>query len=85
MKKMLYKNKKQYEDIEGLSAAKSNLWDRLTKNFIDNSINQWRMRLESGRRQWTHSTSNLTTLIHDSTYISVVIVLFIIRKLNMIK
>ena len=43
---MLYKNKKQYEDIEGLSAAKSNLWDRLTKNFIDNSINQWRMRLE---------------------------------------
>ena len=32
MKKMLYKNVKRYEDIEGLTAAISDAWDRLTKN-----------------------------------------------------
>ena len=32
MKKMLYKNAKRYEDIEGLSMAISDAWDRLTKN-----------------------------------------------------
>ena len=46
MKKMLYKNLKRYEDIEGLSAAMSYAWDRLTKKFINNSNDQWRMRLE---------------------------------------
>ena len=42
---------------------------------------------KSGRiRQWSHCTSNLTTPTHDSTYISIVIdMLFINRKLNMIK
>ena len=33
MKKMDYKNVKQYEDIEELSAAISNAWDRLTKKM----------------------------------------------------
>ena len=46
MKKILYKNLKRYEDIEGLSAAMSYAWDRLTKKFINNSIDQWRMRLK---------------------------------------
>ena len=46
MKNIIYKNIKQYEDIEGLSAAMSYAWDRLTKNFINNSIDQWWIRLE---------------------------------------
>ena len=46
MKNILYKTLKWYEDIEGLSAAMPYAWDRLTKNFINNSINQWRMQLE---------------------------------------
>ena len=46
MKKILYKNLKRYEDIEGLSAAMSYAWDRLTKKLINNSIDQWRMWLE---------------------------------------
>ena len=41
MKKMLYKNLKRYEDIEGLSAAMSYAWDRLTKKCINNSIDRW--------------------------------------------
>ena len=32
MKKILCKNLKRYEDIEGLSAAMSYVWDRLKKN-----------------------------------------------------
>ena len=43
---MLYKNVKQCEVIEGLSAEISDAWDRLTKKFINNSIDQWRMRIE---------------------------------------
>ena len=43
---MLYKNAKRYEDIEWLSAAISDAWDRLTKEIINNSIDQWQMRLE---------------------------------------
>ena len=46
MKKILYKNLKRYENIEGPSAAMSYVWDRLTKKFINNSIDQWWMRLE---------------------------------------
>ena len=46
MKKILYKNLKRYENIEGPSAAMSYVWDRLTKKFINNSIDQWRMGLE---------------------------------------
>ena len=47
MKKILFKNLKWYEDIEGLSAtAMSYSWDRLTKKFINNSIDRWRMQLE---------------------------------------
>ena len=46
MKKIIYKNIKRYEDIEGLLAAMSYAWDRLTKYFINNSINQWWIRLE---------------------------------------
>ena len=38
MKKILYKNLKRYEDIEGLSAAMSYAWDRLTKISIIQSI-----------------------------------------------
>ena len=46
VKKILYKNLMQNENIEGPSAAMSYVWDRLTKKFINNSIYQWRMRLE---------------------------------------
>ena len=46
MKKILYKNLKRYEDIEGLSAAMSYAWDRLTKKFINNAIDQCQMPLE---------------------------------------
>ena len=46
MKKILNKNLKRYEDIEGLSAAMSYAWDRLTKKFINNAIDQCQMRLE---------------------------------------
>ena len=46
MKKMFSTNVKQLEDIEGLSATASNAWDRLTQKFINNSIDQWQMRLE---------------------------------------
>ena len=46
MKKMFSTNVKQLEDMEGLSAAASNAWDRLTQKFINNSIDQWQMRLE---------------------------------------
>ena len=46
MKEILYKNVKWYEDIEGLSAAISYAWDRLTKKLVNNSINYWWMRLE---------------------------------------
>ena len=45
-KKILNKSVKRYEDIEGLSAAISYAWDKLTKKFINNSIEQLRMRLE---------------------------------------
>ena len=46
MKKILYKNLKRYENIEGPSAAMSYAWDRLTKKFINNAIDQCQMRLE---------------------------------------
>ena len=46
MKNVLYKNVKLYEDIEGLSTAISYACDRLTKKFINISIDQWQMRLE---------------------------------------
>ena len=46
-KKILYKSVKRYEDIEGLSAAISYAWVRLTKKFFNNSIDHWRMRLET--------------------------------------
>ena len=46
MKNILYKDLRRYEDIEGFSAAMSYVWDRLTKKFINNSIDQWRIRLE---------------------------------------
>ena len=46
MRKMFYKNLKRHEDIEDLSAAMSYESDRLTKRFINNSIDQWQMRLE---------------------------------------
>ena len=46
MKKILYKNLKRYENIEVPSAAMSYAWDRLTKKFVNNSIDQWQMRLE---------------------------------------
>ena len=46
-KKILYKNVKRYEDIEGLSAAISYAWVRLTKKLFNNSIDHWRMRLET--------------------------------------
>ena len=42
----LLKKAKRYEDIEGLSAGISDAWDRLTKKFINNSIDQWRMQSE---------------------------------------
>ena len=37
---------KQYEDIDGLSSAIPVIWDRLTKKIINNSMDQWQMRLE---------------------------------------
>ena len=43
---MVYKNVKRCEVIEGLPAEISAIWDRLTKKFINNSIDQWRMRIE---------------------------------------
>ena len=46
MKKILYKNLNRYKNIEGASAAMSYVWDRRTKKFINNSIDQWRMRLK---------------------------------------
>ena len=46
MKKIIYKNLKRYENIKGPSAAMSYAWDRLTKTFINNSIDQWWMLLE---------------------------------------
>ena len=46
MKKILHKNLKRYENIEGPSTAMSYVSDRLTKKFINNSIDQCRMRLE---------------------------------------
>ena len=88
VKKKLYKNLKRYKYIEGLSAAMSYAWNRLTKKFMYNSINQLQMRLEKNgrRRRWPHCTSILTTPTHDLTQISIVIdMLFINRKLNMIK
>ena len=45
-KKILYKNVKRYEDIEGLSAAISYARDRLTKKLFDNSIDLWQIQLE---------------------------------------
>ena len=84
-KKILYLNVKRYEDIEGLSAAISYAWDRLTKKLINNPMADL-IRKSGTRRPWSHCTSNLTTPIHDSTNISIVMnMLFIIRKLNMIK
>ena len=47
MKKIFYVSVKRYEDIEGLSAAISYAWVRLTKKFFNNSIDHWRMRLET--------------------------------------
>ena len=46
MKKIIYKTIKRYEDIEGLSAAISYARDSLTKNFINNWIDQWWILLE---------------------------------------
>ena len=55
MKKMLYKNVKRYEDIEGLTAAISDAWDRLTKNssiFSRPMVDA--IRKSGRRRQWLH-------------------------------
>ena len=44
------------------------------------------IRKSGRRRQVSHCTTNLTTPIHDFTYISIFIdMLFINRKLNMIQ
>ena len=43
IEKMVWENVKRYEHIEVLLAAISVTWDRLTKKFINNSIDQWRM------------------------------------------
>ena len=85
MKKIFYVSVKRYEDIEGLSAAISYAWDRLTKKLINNPMADL-IRKSGTRGPWSHCTSNLTTPIHDSTNISIVMnMLFINRKLNMIK
>ena len=47
IEKMIYKLVKWYEDTEGLSAAKLDACDRLTKKYMNNLMNQWRrIRLE---------------------------------------
>ena len=46
MERIVYKNIKHYENIEELSTAISNAWDRLSQNFLNKSIDQWRTRLE---------------------------------------
>ena len=44
------------------------------------------IRKSGRRRQWSHCASDLTTMTHDSPYISIFIdMLFINRKLNMIQ
>ena len=45
MENMVYKNVMRYGDIKGLSTAISDAWNRQTKKFINNSIDQWWMRL----------------------------------------
>ena len=87
MKKILYKHVKRYEDIEGLSTAISVAWDRLTKKFTCNSIDQWRMRLENVvQESGGHTELLIWRQSHPITYISIVIdTLFINRKLNTIK
>ena len=88
MKKILYKNLKWYENIQGPSAAMSYVWDRVTKKFVNNFNRPMAnaIRISGGRRRWSLCTSNLTTPTHDSTYFSIVIdILFINRNLNMKK
>ena len=46
MKKIIYKTIKRYEDIEGRPAVISYARFSLTKNFINNWIDQWWIRLE---------------------------------------
>ena len=67
-----------------ISERKTDLLIPLTSVYL---IIQFRWHNFGGtRRPWSHCTSNLTTPIHDSTNISIVMnMLFIIRKLNMIK
>ena len=55
MENMVYKNVKGYGDIRGHSVAISDAWDRLTKKFINNSVNQWWMRLEKAVRSGGHT------------------------------
>ena len=45
VKKVFHKNAKGYEDIESLSAPISDAWET-DKKVINNSTEQWRMRLE---------------------------------------
>ena len=45
MENMVYKNLMRHGDIKGLSTAISDAWNRQTKKFINNSIDQWWMRL----------------------------------------
>ena len=72
--------------MEGLSAAISDAWDRLTKNSSITQPISDVTRKSGRRRQWSQWISYLVTLTHDSTYISIVIdMLFINIKLDMIK
>ena len=80
-KKILYKNVKRYEDIEGLSAAISYARDRLTKKLFDNSIDLWQIQLEKVVKEggshivhliWRHKLMILHTFLWLLIYYSLI-------------
>ena len=64
--KMVCKNVKRYEHIEVLPAAISVRWDRLTKKFINNSIDQWRMFVCSYHITYTFQSESHSTVVWTS-------------------
>ena len=47
LQQRVYHNQGQFKTVEELKRARVTEWQKLLQRFIDNSINEWRRRLEA--------------------------------------
>jgi len=52
-------HQRQFKTVKELKRATVNEWQKLSQRFIDNSINEWRRRLEAGIQEWRRTHCNL--------------------------